>query len=94
MGPEPIWGSPSKVHSARRSQVSSELSQSRSWAVFITVMNASQRNDMPWTQFWIARYKRYRIESWYGRTFCGPQGEMQFVAVAKGGAQAQRELSH
>src|SRR5262249_24899845 len=45
-GPEPIWGSTSNVHSLGRSRVSARLSQSRSSAVFITVTNPWQRNDM------------------------------------------------
>lgn len=41
-----IWDSTSNVHSLGGSRVSARLSQSRSSAVFITVMNALQRNDM------------------------------------------------
>jgi hypothetical protein len=46
MVPGPIWGSASNVHSLGRSRVSAGSSQSRGSAVFITVMNALQRNDM------------------------------------------------
>jgi hypothetical protein len=46
MGPGPIEGSTSNVHSLGRPRVSAESSQSRSSAVFITVMNALQRNNM------------------------------------------------
>ena len=46
MGPGPIEGSTSNVHSLGRPRVSAESSQSRSSAVFITVTNALQRNDM------------------------------------------------
>ena len=46
MGPEPIWGSTSNVHSLDRFRASAGSSQSRSWAGSITVMNALQRNDM------------------------------------------------
>ena len=45
-GPEPIWGSTSNVHSRDRFRASAGSSQSRSWAVSITVMNALQRNEM------------------------------------------------
>src|SRR5215831_15966713 len=43
-----IWNSPwtSNVHSLDRFRASAGSSQSRSWAVSITVMNALQRNDM------------------------------------------------
>src|SRR5262249_2539521 len=46
MGPEPIWGSTSNVHSLDRFRASAGSSQSRSWAISITVMNALQRNEM------------------------------------------------
>src|SRR5215813_14683773 len=73
MGPEPIWGSTSNVHSLDRFRASAGSSQSHSWAVSITVMNALQRNDLA-ADAVLANDRRAK---WVGKG--EPLAQLQFI---------------